>query len=184
MRAFSVSVRMRRLPMKSMRSITNCCWLDGCCWAGAAWREDGVWSSRASLPVIKSREAENKTLLEDESAGRLSLPKATGALAKRKTSATTCFTRAANPPDDKQTLLGAANRPIRAAPPNTRCNSPAEPGMGRLCDVSDSLVDDRGCLAYRTERQALPCDENLECRGPLNPTLDQRLGERVFNVLL
>src|SRR5205823_12046266 len=33
-------------------------------------------------------------------------------------------------------------------------------------------------------RQALPCDINLECRGPLNATLDQRLGERVFNILL
>src|SRR5215472_13533133 len=75
-------------------------------------------------------------------------------------------------------------RQILAAPPNTKCDSPAKPGVGRLCDVSDSLVDDRGCLADRTERQALPCDVNLECRGPLNSTLDQRLGERVFNVLL
>src|SRR5215467_8546787 len=78
----------------------------------------------------------------------------------------------------------AAIAPVMAAPPDTKCDSPAKPGVGWLCDVSDSLVDDRGCLADRTERQALPCDVNLECRGPLNSTLDQRLGERVFNVLL
>ena len=88
------------------------------------------------------------------------------------------------PPTTNKLSLEQPPWPTRAAPPNTRCNSPAEPGMGRLCDVSDSLVDDRGCLADRTERQAFPCDKNLECRGPLNSTLDQRLGERVFNVLL
>src|SRR5216683_1464626 len=71
-----------------------------------------------------------------------------------------------------------------AAPPNSSCYSPAGPGVGRLCVVSDSLVDDRGCLTDRTERQALPGDVNLERRWPLNSTLDQRLGERVFNVLL
>src|SRR5690348_9488520 len=72
----------------------------------------------------------------------------------------------------------------RPRPPNSRCYSPAGPGAGRLCDVSDSLVDDRGCLADRTERQALPGDINLERRGPLNSTLNQRLREGVFDVFL
>src|SRR5439155_15168811 len=58
------------------------------------------------------------------------------------------------------------------------------PGVGRPCVVSDSLVDDRGCLTDRTERQAFPCDINLESRRPLNSTLDQRLGERVLYILL
>src|SRR5215472_2051982 len=163
MRAFSVSVRMRRLPMNSMRSMIDCCWPEGCCCAGA---EDGAWSSMASLPVIKSKEAENKILPDEKSAVGLSSPIAADALANREASATTRATRAANPPDGKQTLLGAAHGPIKAAPPNTRCSSPAEPGVGRLCDVSDSLVDDRGCLADRTERQAFACNINLEGRRP------------------
>src|SRR6266446_5568890 len=71
-----------------------------------------------------------------------------------------------------------------AAPPNSSCYSPAGPGVGRPCVVSDSLVDDRGCLTDGTERQAFPRDVNLESRRPLNSTLDQRLGERVFYILL
>src|SRR5260370_18697443 len=71
-----------------------------------------------------------------------------------------------------------------AAPPNSSCYSPAGPGVGQPCVVSDSLVDDRGCLADRTERKAFPCDVNLQCRRPLNSTLDQRLGERALYILL
>src|SRR5216683_7849705 len=57
-------------------------------------------------------------------------------------------------------------------------------GRDHPCVVSDSLVDDRGCLTDGTERQAFPCDVNLESRRPLNSTLDQRLGERVLYILL
>src|SRR5882762_7893127 len=71
-----------------------------------------------------------------------------------------------------------------AAPPNSSCYSPAGPGVGQPCVVSDSLVDDRGCLADRTERKAFPSDVNLQCRRPLNSTLDKRLGERVLYILL
>src|ERR1700687_4567805 len=60
---------------------------------------------------------------------------------------------------------------------------PAEPGSP-FDVVSDSLVDDRGCLTNGPEGKAFPCDINLECRGPLNSTLDQRLGERVLYILL
>src|SRR5215472_4862825 len=183
MRAFSVSVRIRRLPMNSMRSMTNCCGADGGC-AGAACEGACAWSSIASSPVSRSRDREKRTPCEDGDCGAFSASAAGQALAKTKTSATTCVTRAANTPNGEQTLLLAAEEPIKAAPPNSRCHSPAGPGTGRLCVVSDSLVDDRGCLADRTERQPLPGDINLECRGPLNSTLDQRLGERVFNVLL
>src|SRR5882757_7136258 len=71
-----------------------------------------------------------------------------------------------------------------AAPPNSSCYSPAGPGRDHPCVVSDSLVDDRGCLADWTERKAFPSDVNLQCRRPLNSTLDQRLGERVLYILL
>src|SRR5260221_9115694 len=50
--------------------------------------------------------------------------------------------------------------------------------------VSDSLVDDRGCLTDRTERKAFPCDVNLQRCWPLNSTLNGRLGQGVFYVLL
>src|SRR6202158_500870 len=50
--------------------------------------------------------------------------------------------------------------------------------------VSDSLVDDRGCLTHRTERKSFPCDVNLQRRGPLDSTLDERLGQRIFYILL
>ena len=50
--------------------------------------------------------------------------------------------------------------------------------------VSDSLVDDRGCLTDRTEPKGFPCDINLKRRGPLNSSLNQRLGERVFHIFL
>jgi len=50
--------------------------------------------------------------------------------------------------------------------------------------VSDSLVDDRGCLTDRTERKAFPCDVNLQRRWPLDATLNERLGQRVFNIFL
>src|ERR1700756_1513897 len=50
--------------------------------------------------------------------------------------------------------------------------------------VSDSLVDDRGCLTDRSERKPFPCDVNLQRRGPLDSTLNERLGQRVFHILL
>src|ERR1700730_18318203 len=50
--------------------------------------------------------------------------------------------------------------------------------------VSDSLVDDRGCLTDRTEGKAFPCDVNLQRRWPLDATLNERLGQRVFHILL
>src|SRR5438445_583725 len=45
-------------------------------------------------------------------------------------------------------------------------------------------MDDRGCLTDGTERQAFPCDVNLQSRRPLNSTLDEGLGERVLYILL
>ncbi len=88
-------------------------------------------------------------------------------------------------------------RPLRSSrprPQNTICYSPAGPGVGRSfvdlddrglpCVVSDSLVDNRGCLDHRTESQGLACDVNLQCRRPLDSSLDERLRERVFHVLL
>src|SRR5207249_12163727 len=45
-------------------------------------------------------------------------------------------------------------------------------------------MDDRGCLTDGTEREAFPCNVNLQCRRPLNSTLDEGLGERVLYVLL
>src|SRR5437899_2736971 len=45
-------------------------------------------------------------------------------------------------------------------------------------------MDDRGCLTDGTEREAFPCDVNLQCRRPLNSTLDEGLGERVLYILL
>ena len=50
--------------------------------------------------------------------------------------------------------------------------------------ASDSLVDDWGCLNNGPERKAIPGNINLQCRRPLNSPLDQRLGERDFNILL
>src|SRR5246127_3395361 len=50
--------------------------------------------------------------------------------------------------------------------------------------VSDSLVDDRGCLTDWTERKTFPCDVNLQRRWPLDATLNERLGQRVFNIFL
>src|ERR1700741_3045122 len=50
--------------------------------------------------------------------------------------------------------------------------------------VSDSLVDDRGCLTNRTERKTFPCDVNLQRRWPLYTTLNECLGQRVFHILL
>jgi hypothetical protein len=41
--------------------------------------------------------------------------------------------------------------------------------------VSDSLVDDRGCLNHRTKCQALFPDVNLKRRGPLYAPLNQGL---------
>src|SRR5258708_12686002 len=55
---------------------------------------------------------------------------------------------------------------------------------GPPCVVSDSLVDDRGCLTHGPEQQAFPCDVNLQCRRPLNSTLDHRLLTRVLYLLL
>src|SRR5205814_9810019 len=45
-------------------------------------------------------------------------------------------------------------------------------------------MDDRGCLTDGTEREAFPCNVNLQCRRPLDSTLDEGLGERVLYILL
>src|SRR5215471_13534066 len=50
--------------------------------------------------------------------------------------------------------------------------------------ASDSLVDDRGCLSNRPESENFPCDVYLQRRRPLNPTLNECLGQRVFYILL
>src|SRR5574340_515435 len=50
--------------------------------------------------------------------------------------------------------------------------------------ASDSLVDDRGCLSNRPERQSFAGHINLQRSRSLNSALDQRLGERVFHILL
>src|SRR5215469_14236589 len=173
MRAFRVSVRIRRLPMNSMRSMTNCCPAAGDC-AGAAWGEACAWSSIASSPVVRSRDREKRTACEDGERGGSSAPAAGEALAKTKTSATTCVTRAANSPNGEQTLLLAAEKPIKAAPPNSRCHTPA--GPGRLVVVADLRVALRGSPAERGERPPLPRGVKPECRGPLNTALYQRLG--------
>src|SRR6202040_344660 len=68
--------------------------------------------------------------------------------------------------------------PVRAG----RAFTPYTTGPHML--VSDSLVDDRGCLTDRTERKPFPCDVNLQRRGPLDSTLNERLGQRVFHILL
>ena len=50
--------------------------------------------------------------------------------------------------------------------------------------ASDSLVDYRGCLTHRPERETFPCNINLQCCRSLDSPLDQSLGERVFHILL
>src|SRR5258707_4323883 len=50
--------------------------------------------------------------------------------------------------------------------------------------VSDSLVDDRGCLTDRTERKPFPCDVNLQRHWSLDSTLNERLGQRGFDIFL
>src|SRR5215472_18761500 len=60
--------------------------------------------------------------------------------------------------------------------------APAEPVTHVM--VSDSLVNDRGCLNHRTERETFSADVNLQRRRSLNSSLNQRFGERVFYVLL
>ena len=64
-----------------------------------------------------------------------------------------------------------------------RALTQAKPGPPS-CVVSDSLVDNRGCLTDRTEGQTFPGNVNLKRRRSLYSTLDERLGERVFHVLL
>ena len=81
--------------------------------------------------------------------------------ASSKTSTAIHKTRASKTSYGKQTLLSAAAENVKAAPPNPSCSSPAVPGVGRPCVdpavrdhpcvVSDSLVDDRGCLTNRPE---------------------------------
>jgi hypothetical protein len=77
----------------------------------------------------------------------------------------------------KQTILLAAFECFKAAPPNPICYSPAAPDRADCVNcfadfkrfirfavtraASDSLVDYRGCLTYRPERQGLPGDINL-----------------------
>jgi hypothetical protein len=74
-----------------------------------------------------------------------------------------------------------------AAPPNPNCafsrrsrcgpavRGPARQKTGSLVLVSDSLVDDRGCLNHRPKCQALFPDVNLQRRGSLNAPLNQGL---------
>ncbi len=61
-------------------------------------------------------------------------------------------------------------------PPNpVRAGREVGPDLrGQPCVVSDSLVDDRGCLTNGTECEAFPGDVDLECRRPLNSTLNER----------
>jgi hypothetical protein len=77
----------------------------------------------------------------------------------------------------KQTILLAAFKAFKAAPPNPICYSPAAPDRADCVNcfadfkrfirfavtraASDSLVDYRGCLTYWPECESLPGDINL-----------------------
>jgi hypothetical protein len=77
----------------------------------------------------------------------------------------------------KQTILLAAFKCFKAAPPNPICYSPAAPDRADCVNcfadfkrfirfavtraASDSLVDYRGCLTYWPERESLTGDINL-----------------------
>src|SRR5215813_3173602 len=88
-------------------------------------------------------------------------------------------------------------RPVEASRPRpqtqvvlllrSRCGpafAHASGGAGTARVVSDSLVDNRGCLSNRSERQAIPCYVHLQCRWPLNSSLNESFRERVLYIFL
>src|SRR5437660_8027782 len=70
------------------------------------------------------------------------------------------------PPNPVLTARGCA----RISACGHACNRPAvrAAAFQQRVLVSDSLVNDRGCLNHRTEPKGFPCDINLKRRGPLN----------------
>src|SRR5579859_2296731 len=125
MRAFSVSVRMRRLPVKRMRSMT----VPGG-WAGGSWNEGG---SELLVTFSVSSESNEEESEDGNSAPLEWLCGAAGAEASNNTIAATQNPRTRKIPNGKETLVYAASEVLTAAPPNPRCSSPAGPGMGRPC---------------------------------------------------
>ena len=135
MRAFKVSVRIRRLPVKSIRAITACGFSEGCCEAAplvvteGRVTEDAAGESKEGVAVEEEEDGEAPVWRSCCAAGRIA--------ACNSNNAATQIIRPSKTPNGKQTLLCAAVEVLKAAPPNASCFSPAEPGVGRLCGDPD-----------------------------------------------
>src|SRR5579859_1184166 len=102
MRAFNVSVRMRRLPVNRMRSIT----VPGCC-AGGSWNEGGREPYETFAASARPEEEEE---LEDRCSAALELfcARAGTAEATKKIAAAIHSLRTRKIPNGKETLVRAA----------------------------------------------------------------------------
>ena len=130
MRAFSVSLRIRRLPRNSMRSIR----------AALVWRQErrgslwlGVGGVTGAPGVIWAAGAAER----EQTEGEREQPRNVNARKTGRNFYVRPWQMSRPPPQAKIVLL----------PPDPR---------GTGLRASDSLVDNRGCLNHRPEAQALP----------------------------